>query len=44
MDKIKLEIELVPRTAWYSNLRNKIPNEEWDKIIKKCYADAVHIC
>lgn len=41
---MKLEIELVPSTAWYSNLRNKVSKEEWDKIRKKSYFDANHKC
>ena len=41
---MKLKIDLVPSTAWYSNLRNKIPKEEWDKIRKQSYADSNHKC
>ena len=41
---MKLKIDLVPSTAWYSNLRTKIPKEEWDKIRKQSYADANHKC
>ncbi|MFH1126556.1 MAG: HNH endonuclease [archaeon] len=41
---MKLEIELVPRTAWYSNLRTKIPQKEWDKIRKQSYSDAGNRC
>jgi hypothetical protein len=41
---MKLEIDLVPKTAWYSNLRNKIPRADWDKIRKKAYADAGKKC
>ena len=41
---MKLEIELVPETAWYSNLRKRISKREWDKIRKQCYADANHKC
>ena len=39
-----LEIDLVPSTAWYSNLRTKIPKKEWDKIRKQSYADVNHKC
>ncbi len=42
--KLKLVIDLVPKTAWYSNLRKNIPKSEWDKIRKQCYADADHRC
>ena len=41
---MKLKIDLVPSTVWYSNLRNKISNEEWDKIRKKSYSDSNHVC
>ena len=29
---MKLTIELVPSTAWYSNVRSNVSKEEWDKI------------
>lgn len=41
---MKVEIDLVPSTAWYSNLRTKIPQKEWDNIRKQSYADANHKC
>ena len=41
---MKLEIDLVPSTAWYSNLKTKIPVKEWDKIRKRCYADVNYKC
>jgi hypothetical protein len=41
---MKLEIDLVPSTAWYSNLRTKIPKPEWDRLRKQCYADYGHKC
>lgn len=41
---MKLKIDLVPSTAWYSNLRKKVPSKEWDKIRKQSYADANHEC
>lgn len=41
---MKLEIDLVPSTAWYSNLRTKISKKEWDKIRKKCYAKVRQKC
>ena len=41
---MKLEIDLVPSTAWYSNLRTKIPRKEWDKIRKQSYSDSNHVC
>ena len=41
---MKLEIDLVPSTAWYSNLRNKIPKKEWNKIRKQSYAKSNNGC
>lgn len=37
MDKLKLEIELVPRTCWFSNLRKTLTRREWDIIRKYTY-------
>jgi hypothetical protein len=42
--KLRLEIELVPSTSWYSNLRKYISNHDWDRIRKKAYADANYKC
>lgn len=41
---MKLTIELVPATTWYSNLRNQLAREDWDKIRKRAYVDAGHQC
>jgi len=41
---MKLEIELVPSTAWYSNLRTKISRQEWDRIRFKVYNDYNNCC
>ena len=41
---MKLTIELVPSTAWYSNVRSNVSKEEWDKIRKKSYSKANHKC
>ena len=41
---MKLEIDLVPSTAWYSNLRKKVSQKDWDRIRKQSYADANHKC
>ena len=37
---IKLTIELVPRTAWFSNVRSMVSREDWDVLRKECYAQA----
>jgi 5-methylcytosine-specific restriction endonuclease McrA len=41
---MKLTIELVPKTAWYSNVRSNVSKTEWDKIRKQCYAKADFRC
>ncbi len=41
---MKLTSELVPKTAWYSNVRSNVPRSEWDVIRKKVYAAAGHVC
>lgn len=41
---MKLKIELVPKTCWYSNLRKILPKGEWDKIRREVYKKANHKC
>jgi hypothetical protein len=41
---MKLEIELVPSTAWYSNMRKAVTRDTWDKIRKECYRKAGYSC
>ena len=40
----KLTIELIPKTAWYKNLRNAVPPEAWDRIRSKVYRGANYQC
>lgn len=40
----KLTIELIPRSAWDNNLRSYLTGSQWDKVRKKCYAEANHKC
>lgn len=40
----KLTIELVPSTAWYSNVRSNVTTQEWDKIRRKSYLKADNKC
>lgn len=35
---MKLNIELIPKTAWGENLRKSLKQSEWDKIRKAVYA------
>jgi len=41
---MKLEIELVPKTSWYNNLRKILPGSEWDRIRKEAYRNANYRC
>ena len=43
-DKLKLTIELVPRTSWYDNLRKCISKSDWNKIRGKTCAEYGHRC
>lgn len=38
MDKLKLTIELVPQTCWFSNLRKVLTTSEWDRVRKYTYS------
>jgi len=44
MLKPKLTAELVPKTAWYSNVRSNVTRAEWDVIRKEVYAQAGYVC
>lgn len=39
-----LYVDLVPSSAWFSNLRSELKKEEWDVVRKKAYAAADHVC
>ncbi len=41
---MKLTIELVPSTAWYSNVRSNVTPQEWDVLRKDCYKKAGYKC
>jgi hypothetical protein len=43
-NKHKLTIELVPKTAWYTNVRSNVSSQQWDIIRKKSYAIANNLC
>lgn len=40
----KLTIELIPKSAWFKNLRHTMTKEQWDVTRKKCYKDAGYSC
>lgn len=44
MKALKLSIELVPKTSWYSNLRSEMSKQDWDKIRKETYVKFSHKC
>lgn len=44
MVKPKLEIELVPNTCWFTNLRSILDATDWDKIRKQVYEKADYRC
>lgn len=40
----RLAIELVPRTCWFSNVRDRVSREDWDRIRKQVYEHAGRRC
>jgi len=44
VEDFKLTIELVPETCWYSNLRSKMSNEDWDRLRRSTYAAYHYKC
>jgi hypothetical protein len=40
----RLTIELVPRMCWFSNVRDRVSREDWDRIRKQVYERAGHHC
>jgi len=40
----KVQIQLIPETSWYYNLRKVLPKEEWDKLRKQVYAYYQYQC
>lgn len=41
---MKLTIELVPRSCWYTNVRSEVTTEQWDRLRKACYKAAGYVC
>lgn len=41
---MKLEIELVPKTSHFKNLRSILTTEQWDTLRKDCYKNAKYKC
>ena len=44
MHKMKLTIELVPKTAFFKNVRSEVTKDEWGIIRRKAYKNAGYIC
>lgn len=41
---MKIDIQLVPKSSWYSNVRSNVSKSEWDIIRRKVYAKANYKC
>lgn len=41
---MKLSIELVPSTCWYSNVRSNVRPETWDRLQHAAFLQAGHAC
>jgi len=41
---LKLQIELVPDSSWYSNVRSNVKAKQWDTIRKRIYQEANSVC
>lgn len=44
MKELKLTIELVPQTSWFSNLRSELSKKDWDKLRKETYEISDNKC
>ena len=41
---MKFNIELVPKSNWYKNVRSEVTKEEWNILRKNCYRKANYTC
>lgn len=44
IEALKLEIELVPRSSWFQNIRTEVKESEWDRIRYVTYGLANYSC
>lgn len=44
MSKLKLTVELVPKSAWFQNVRSEFTKPQWDMIRRRSYRLANHRC
>jgi len=40
----RLILDLIPHTCWFSNVRNHLEKEDWDKVRKKVFQYAYNVC
>jgi hypothetical protein len=40
----RLQVELVPRSCHFSNLRSNLPAKDWNFLRQTCYEAAGHVC
>ena len=40
----RLQVELVPSTCWFSNVRDHVSKTDWDTLRKATYQKAGHVC
>lgn len=40
----RLTIELVPKTCWFSNVRDRVSRQDWDRIRSQVYEQADRRC
>ena len=39
-----LSVELVPKSCWFSNVRDHVSAATWDKLRRQTYREARHVC
>ena len=44
MERLKLTVELIPKTSFYSNMRKELSKEGWDKVRKSTYRKYNYRC
>jgi 5-methylcytosine-specific restriction endonuclease McrA len=44
LQQVRLTIELVPKTCWYSNVRSNITSDEWDQLRRPVLERAGRVC
>jgi 5-methylcytosine-specific restriction endonuclease McrA len=43
-ENTKLTVELVPSTCWFSNVRDHVTKEQWDRLRRQTYQKANYVC